>query len=583
MAGDDPTLPECRSCGAQGRNCRTAAVSMAWSSRRAHVAAPRTLGDGTPRGRPSDRPWRARAQPQGRLARPAARRPDRLHRPVRLRQVQPGLRHDLRRGPAPLRRVAVGLRPAVPRPDGQARRRLHRGPVAGGLDRPEVDLPQPALDRRHDHRGLRLPAAALRPHRPAALPGLRPADRAADAAADRRPGARAGGGHPVPGARAGRPRPQGRVRRAVPRAADQGLQPGPGRRRRPPAHRAAEAEEAGEAHDRGGRRPARGQGVGASAGSPTRSRPRSASAAAWSSSTSSTCPRTTRTASGSSPSTSPACTTTCRSRSSSRGRSRSTRPFGACPECTGLGTRMEVDPELVVPDPAKSLADGRDRAVVAAATPRTTSAGCSRRSPTPSGFRMDTPWERLPAKVRKALLHGHDDQVHVRYKNRYGRERSYYTDVRGRASRSSSAGTARPRPTPAASGSRATCARCRARPATARGSSRSSLAVTVGGKSIAEVAAMPIGECAEFLRDLELAPRENGRSPSGCSRRSTSGCGSCSTSASTTSPWTGRPARSPAARRSASGSPPRSAPAWSACSTCSTSRRSACTSATTTG
>ena len=73
-------------------------------------------------------------------ARPATRRADRLHRPVRLRQVEPGLRHDLRRGPASLRRVAVRLRPAVPRPDGQAGRRLHRGTVPGGVDRPEVDL-----------------------------------------------------------------------------------------------------------------------------------------------------------------------------------------------------------------------------------------------------------------------------------------------------------------------------------------------------------------------------------------------------------------------------------------------------------
>ena len=55
-------------------------------------------------------------------------------------------------------------------PDGQARRRLHRGPVAGDLDRPEVGVAQPALDGRHDHRDLRLPAAALRPHRRAALP-----------------------------------------------------------------------------------------------------------------------------------------------------------------------------------------------------------------------------------------------------------------------------------------------------------------------------------------------------------------------------------------------------------------------------
>ena len=91
-------------------------------------------------GRPAHHPGRPGAQPQGRLARPAARRPDRVHRPVRLRQVQPGLRHDLRRGPAPLRRVALGVRPAVPRPDGQARRRLHRGPLARGLDRPEVHV-----------------------------------------------------------------------------------------------------------------------------------------------------------------------------------------------------------------------------------------------------------------------------------------------------------------------------------------------------------------------------------------------------------------------------------------------------------
>ncbi len=146
-------------------------------------------------------------------------------------QVLAGVRHDLRRGPAALRRVAVVLRPAVPRADGQAGRRLHRGSLAGGLDRPEVDQPQPPVHGGHDHRGLRLPAAALRPGRPAALPGLRRADHPADPAADRRPAAGAARGHPVPGAGAGRARPQGRVRRPVPRAAGQGLRPGPGRRR----------------------------------------------------------------------------------------------------------------------------------------------------------------------------------------------------------------------------------------------------------------------------------------------------------------------------------------------------------------
>ncbi|HEY4603771.1 MAG TPA: excinuclease ABC subunit A, partial [Blastococcus sp.] len=105
-------------------------------------------------------------------------------------------------------------------------------------------------------------------------------------------------------------------------------------------------------------------------------------------------------------------------------------PFGACPECTGIGTRKEVDPELVVPDPEKSLGEG-------AIAPWSTSmsneyftrllTGLSQML----GFSMDTPWEDLPAKVQKAVLHGSPDQVHVRYKNRYGRERSYYAAYEG--------------------------------------------------------------------------------------------------------------------------------------------------------
>ena len=72
----------------------------------------------------------------------------RHHRALGLGQVLARLRHHLRRGPAPLRREPLGLRPPVPRPDGQAGRRLHRGPLAGHLHRPEDDHPQPALHRR---------------------------------------------------------------------------------------------------------------------------------------------------------------------------------------------------------------------------------------------------------------------------------------------------------------------------------------------------------------------------------------------------------------------------------------------------
>src|SRR3712207_9431448 len=53
------------------------------------------------------------------------------------------------------------------------------------------------------------------------------------------------------------------------------------------------------------------------------------------------------------------------------------------------------------------------------------------------GFSMDDPWERLPAKVQKAVLHGSPDQVHVRYRNRYGRERSYYAALEGEIGRAS--------------------------------------------------------------------------------------------------------------------------------------------------
>jgi hypothetical protein len=82
-----------------------------------------------------------------------------------LRQVLARVRYDLCRGPAPLRREPVGLCAPVPRDDAEAGRRSHRRPVAGDLDRAEDHQPQPALDRRHGHRDLRLPAPAVRPRR----------------------------------------------------------------------------------------------------------------------------------------------------------------------------------------------------------------------------------------------------------------------------------------------------------------------------------------------------------------------------------------------------------------------------------
>ena len=229
----------CRGARAGGTGLSVAAITMGHR-------------DGSPH-----RARRPRAQFAERRHLISARCDGRLHRSVRFGQVLPGVRHHLRRGPATLRRVAVRVRPAVPRADGQAGRRLHRGPLAGRVDRPEVDLPQPAVDGRHHHRDLRLPpAAASRGSATRTAPSA--ASRSpADAAADRRPGAGDAGGHAVPDPRAGRARAEGRVRGPVRRAAVQGLRPGPHRRRRPPAQRPAEAEEAGEALHRGGRRPPR--------------------------------------------------------------------------------------------------------------------------------------------------------------------------------------------------------------------------------------------------------------------------------------------------------------------------------------
>ena len=256
-------------------------------------------------------------------------------------------------------------------------------------------------------------------------------------------------------------------------------------------------------------------------------------------------------------------------------------PFGACPECTGIGTRKEVDPDLVIPDPEKSLAQG---AVAPWASSMTNEyflrllTGLGQQL----GFSMDTPWERLPAKAQKAVLHGSPDQVHVRYKNRYGRERSYYAAFEGVH--------AVPRAPARGHRQRLRAGQVRglhARRALSRLPRHPAQAGDPRGQ-----AQRPLdrrGHQPLDRRRLRVAERPgagrsgSGPSPTACSRRSRRGCRSWSTSASTTSRSTGRPRRSPAVRRSASGWPPRSAPAWSASSTCSTSRRSGCTSGTTPG
>ncbi|MGC5346747.1 excinuclease ABC subunit UvrA [Streptomyces sp. DT171] len=182
-------------------------------------------------------------------------------------------------------------------------------------------------------------------------------------------------------------------------------------------------------------------------------------------------------------------------------------PFGACPDCTGIGTRMEVDAELVVPDEEKSLDEGAihpwshghtreyfGRLIGALADAL--------------GFRTDIPWAGLPQRAKKALLYGHKIQTEVRYRNRYGRERAYTTpafegavqfvkrrhsEAESDSSRERFEGYMREVPCP-------TCEGTRLKPIV--------LAVTVMDRSIAQVSAMSISECAEFLGRLKLNARD---------------------------------------------------------------------------
>ncbi|MFC5908535.1 excinuclease ABC subunit UvrA [Streptacidiphilus monticola] len=181
-------------------------------------------------------------------------------------------------------------------------------------------------------------------------------------------------------------------------------------------------------------------------------------------------------------------------------------PFGACPECTGIGMRMEVDAELIVPDEEKTLEDG-------AIHPwshghiKDYHLRLIRALGKELGFRTDIPWAGLPARAKKALLYGHRTQIEVKFTNRYGRERSYTTGFEGAvpfvqrrhaeaesdSARERFEGYMRETACPA-------CRGTRLKPIV--------LAVTVAGKSIADVSSMSISDCAEFLGALELNARE---------------------------------------------------------------------------
>ena len=106
-------------------------------------------------------------------------------------------------------------------------------------------------------------------------------------------------------------------------------------------------------------------------------------------------------------------------------------PYGACPACTGIGYSLEIDPELVISDPDKSLADGVIEPWSATKTQQEYNSHLLQGLADEMGFSLKTPWKDLPKKVQNAILHGHNFEVKVHYRNRWGREREYSTGFEG--------------------------------------------------------------------------------------------------------------------------------------------------------
>jgi excinuclease ABC subunit A len=181
-------------------------------------------------------------------------------------------------------------------------------------------------------------------------------------------------------------------------------------------------------------------------------------------------------------------------------------PFGACEECSGIGTKLEVDEELIIPDDSISINEGAIAPWAGGQSSeyflRLLEALASELK-----FSMDNPWKKLSVKAKEAIMNGFDYEVHVKYKNRYGRVRNYSTGFEGVVpfihrrhgetdsdfSRDKFEAYMRETPCPS-------CKGARLKPEV--------LAVTLGGKSIAEVCALSIDDCATFLKQVTLNKRE---------------------------------------------------------------------------
>lgn len=182
-------------------------------------------------------------------------------------------------------------------------------------------------------------------------------------------------------------------------------------------------------------------------------------------------------------------------------------PFGACSACDGIGSRLEVDTELLVPNPDLTLGEG---AIAPWSQGKATTeywlrllAGLGEEL----GFDLNTPFKDLPAKTRAAILDGKDYKVEVSYRNRFGRERRYTSGFEGvkayikRKHEETESDFARDRYEQYMR--QVACPSC--------GGARLNptiLGVKVGGKSIADITDLSLANALAFVRGLQLSARE---------------------------------------------------------------------------
>ena len=182
-------------------------------------------------------------------------------------------------------------------------------------------------------------------------------------------------------------------------------------------------------------------------------------------------------------------------------------PFGACSACDGIGSRLEVDTELLVPNPDLTLGEG---AIAPWSQGKATTeywlrllAGLGEEL----GFDLNTPFKDLPAKTRAAILEGKDYKVEVSYRNRFGRERRYTSGFEGvkayikRKHEETESDFARDRYEQYMR--QVACPSC--------GGARLNptiLGVKVGGQSIADITDLSLADALAFVRSLQLSARE---------------------------------------------------------------------------